>query len=90
MIFKKDSIFIGLCVGLLVPLLFYFLQRVLIPVLFGHSFSEASIQLFALVLNIPFLRYYLINLRYENAGKGVLFATFVYAFIWVYINQLGI
>ena len=28
-----------------------------------------------------------INLKFEKTGKGILFATFVYALIWVYFNQ---
>ena len=87
MIFKKDSALLGLLIGIFIPTIFYFLQREIIPILLGHSFSSSSMQLFSLVLNLPFFRYYLINLKYERTGKGILFATFIYGLIWVYINK---
>ena len=87
MIFKKDSAILGLVLGVCIPFLFYILEQNLIPLIIGRSFSEPSIQLFALILNLPVFRYYLVHLKYEKTGKGILFATFFYALIWVYINQ---
>ncbi len=87
MIFNKDSALFGLLLGFLIPVICYFIQDNLIPLLIGHSFSDKSMQLFALVINAPVLRYYLINLKYEATGKGILFITFIYAILWVYINQ---
>ena len=87
MIFKKDSAILGLFIGILIPVFFYFLQKEIIPLVLGRSFSNASMQLFALVLNLPFFRYYLMNLKYEKTGKGIFFATFIYALIWIFINQ---
>tara|TARA_B100001250_G_C19516518_1_gene664042 strand:- start:449 stop:721 length:273 start_codon:yes stop_codon:yes gene_type:complete len=87
MIFNKDSAFLGLFLGLIIPVIFYLIQATIIPVIIGHSFSNQSMQLFALILNAPILRYYLINLKYESTGKGILFVTFIYGLIWVYINQ---
>ena len=88
MIFKKDSAILGLLIGVIIPSVFYFLQQEIIPLVLGRSFSTASMQLFALVLNLPFFRYYLMSLQYEKTGKGILFATFIYGLIWVFINQL--
>ena len=87
MIFKKDSAILGLFIGILIPVFFYLLQKEIIPLVLGRSFSTASMQLFALVLNLPFFRYYLMNLKYEKTGKGIFFATFIYALIWIFINQ---
>jgi len=87
MIFKKDSAILGLFIGIVIPVFFYFLQKEIIPLVLGRSFSTASMQLFALVLNLPFFRYYLMNLKYEKTGKGIFFATFIYGLIWIFINQ---
>ena len=87
MIFKKDSPFLGLFLGLFIPMIFYFLQIYFLPILIGQSFSKPSMQLFALICNIPFFRYYLLNLKFERTGKGIFFATFVYALIWIYTNK---
>jgi len=87
MIFKIDSPILGLAIGILIPILFYYIQFYTIPILLGHTFSYASMQLFALMLNLPFFRFYIINLKYEKTAKGILFATFIYGLIWVYINK---
>lgn len=87
MIFKQDSPILGLCIGVFTPVIFYFGQNLVIPIILGKSFSSASMELFALVFNLPFFRYYIINLKYEKTAKGILFATFIYALIWVYINK---
>ena len=87
MIFKQDSPILGLCIGVVAPVIFYFGQNLVIPIILGKSFSSASMELFALVFNLPFFRYYIINLKYEQTAKGILFATFIYALIWVYINK---
>ena len=87
MIFKIDSPILGLAIGILIPILFYYIQFYTIPILLGHAFSSASMQLFALMLNLPFFRFYIINLKYEKTAKGILFATFIYGLIWVYINK---
>tara|TARA_B100000902_G_C27097429_1_gene807000 strand:- start:61 stop:333 length:273 start_codon:yes stop_codon:yes gene_type:complete len=87
MIFNKDSALLGLFLGFIIPVIFYLLQDMIIPIIIGRSFSNQSMQLFALIVNAPILRYYLINLKYEATGKGILFVTFIYGMIWVYINQ---
>ena len=87
MIFKKDSPFLGLFIGITAPIIFFYLQKNILHLILGFSFSSSSMELFALVLNLPFFRYYIINLKYEKTAKGILFATFIYAFIWVYVNK---
>ena len=88
MLFKKDSALLGLFLGVFVPIFFYNLQDLLIPLILGQSFEIQSMQLFALMFNLPFFRYYIININCEKTGKGILFATFIYAIIWIYINKL--
>lgn len=85
--FKQDSPFLGLFIGVFIPILFYYIQYYIIPIAMGSSFSSASMELFALVLNLPFFRYYIMSLKYEKTAKGILFATFVYGLIWVYLNK---
>ena len=77
----------GLPLGIIIPICFYFLEDNLLPMLFGLSFRSSSMELFALVMNLPIFRYYLMSLQYEKTAKGILFATFVYGLIWVYVNQ---
>ena len=85
--FRKDSPLLGLLLGLFIPIIFYFLQDMFIPLILSKSFDIQSMQLFALMFNLPFFRYYLMNLNCEKTGKGILFATFIYALIWVFIYK---
>ena len=66
MIFKKNSALLGLFLGFFIPIIVYVLQENIIPVIMGRGFSKQSMQLFALVVNVPFFRYYLIKLKYED------------------------
>ena len=87
MFFKKDSALIGFVIGVIIPIVFYFLQDLLIPFLLGNGFDIQSMQLFAIVANLGFFRYYLMNLNFEYTAKGIFFATFIYAVIWIYIYK---
>jgi len=87
MFFKQDSALIGLLIGVIIPIIFYFLQDFLIPIILGHGFEIQSMQLFAIVSNLGFFRYYIMNLNFEKTAKGIFFSTFIYALIWIYINK---
>ena len=64
--FRKDSPLLGLLLGLFIPIIFYFLQDMFIPLILGKSFDIQSMHLFALMFNLPFFRYYLMNLNCEK------------------------
>ena len=85
--FRKDSPLLGLLLGLFIPVIFYFLQDMFIQLMLGKYFDIQSMKLFALMFNLHFFRYYLMNLNFEKTGKGILFATFIYALIWVFIYK---
>ena len=51
MTFNKDSAWLGLFLGFIIPVIFYFLQDVIIPIIIGRSFSNQIMQLFALIVN---------------------------------------
>ena len=87
MFFKRDSALLGLFIGLVNPVVFYFLQDLIVPVILGSKFDIQSMQLFAVVANLIFFRYYIMNLKFEKTAKGVFFATFIYAVIWIYLNK---
>ena len=87
MFFKQDSALLGIVIGLLSPVGFYLLQDWIIPMILGSPFDRQSMHLFALVFNLVFFRYYIINLSCENTGKGIFVATFMYALIWIYVYK---
>ena len=83
MIFKKDSLLLGLVLGLIVPVVFWWLQAILFEYV-NLNIEDSSVKLFVLMFNLPVFRYYMINLKYDKTGKGVLFVTFIWAAIWVF------
>jgi len=83
MIFKKDSLLLGVVLGLIVPVVFWWLQAILFEYV-NLNIEDSSMKLFALMFNLPVFRYYMINLKYDKTGKGVLFVTFIWAVIWVF------
>lgn len=80
---RRDSIWLGLIIGILFP-------AILFGILFVISTSLAPegrdylIKLPTLILvsifpNLFTLRYYLVKLKYDRTGRGILLITFVYA-----------
>ena len=88
---KKDSILVGIGVGLVVPFVGYALLLELYDQLaaggvisdigLSESFRKRTIALLALCLNlIPFILY---NRRwYHNTMRGIVFPTVLYATLW--------
>ena len=86
---KMNSWFAGIFVGLSLPALIYFGGKFLIQTqgkTFAPSFDE-SFSLFAFAINGGFM--YLMNRKnMDKFGMGVIAATFVYIFIWVFKFQV--
>lgn len=82
-IFKNDSFLLGLILGIAAPwallgIIFgidYLLRQLLkMPILI----SSSTMQLFAIVANVLLIRYYMVNLKYDKTGRGLLILTFIY------------
>ena len=87
MIFKKDAVLLGVLLGVVIPVVFWWLQKLVFDFL-DFNVEDSSLKLFALMFNLPVFRYYMINLKYEKTGKGILFLTFIWAIIWVFDKGL--
>ncbi|MCF8218632.1 MAG: hypothetical protein K9I29_01315 [Bacteroidales bacterium] len=80
---KKDTFLLGIILGLLVPVVLYFI------IFYVNGFLEDSTgkdfltqnttMLISIVLNVFVLRYFLVNKNREKTGRGVLMATFAYS-----------
>lgn len=91
--FKKDNLWFGLAIGILLPLIVYYLfeafniytSRELLnkPVIIAKSTS----QLIALFFNVLVFRLYMLRWEMDYTGRGILMATFIYAIIFFYINK---
>jgi hypothetical protein len=80
---KRDSIYFGLLLGLITPLIgfaiLYFLLE-LAEMAFSIEWlnERPSIKLISIALNLLLIRFYFVRLKFENAGRGVLITTFAY------------
>ena len=87
---NKDSWFLGIVVGLVLPgALFgilYLLNRYLsIEYNNGRMYLRIStLMLIAIFANMFTLRYYLVKKKFDKTGRGILMVTFVFAFVFFY------
>ncbi len=90
--FKKDNIFIGLGLGILIPLVAFILLYLLFGQLesagmasgegFSPTFRQRTLAIVAICLNIiPFNIFQ--KRRFTQSMRGLAIATVVYAIIWV-------
>lgn len=90
-ILKKDSYWLGAILGIVVPGIIYVILHFLnlataskttgLPV-----FQESTVQILSIVINALMLRYYLVNLKADKTGRGILLVTFIFTiafFIWL-------
>jgi len=80
---KKDSMILGVIMGLLLPLITYFILNkgiFLTKEIFDlDSFiSNNKLMLISIFINLFTLRYYFVTLKYEKSGRGILLVTFIY------------
>ena len=80
---KSDQLWLGLVLGILLPLLVFGLlflvakyaapagKELLIPM--------STILLVSIFTNLFTMRYYLVKLKYDRTGRGILLVTFVLA-----------
>ncbi len=92
---KKDNWILGIALGILVPLIIY-------GIIFAamsqwgtidenlniYIVKESTMQLAGIFANMFTFRYYMVNLKYDKTGRGILLATFAYAGLFVYLHVL--
>ena len=85
-ILKKDSIILGIIIGLVCPaILFailYFLSRIFAPVGKDYLVQLPNIELISIFPNLFILRYYLVKLKLDKTGRGILLITFIFAILY--------
>ncbi len=77
-LFKKDDYLFGAVIGIVFPMISVCIIFIVLQ-LIGFKDVDQYIKyyLFSVVINILLIRYYLLNLKYEKTGKGMLLVTFV-------------
>ncbi len=88
--FKKDNLWLGVALGTALPIILY-LIILLIMKMIGttpagdYVLKQSSMVLLALFSNMITFRYYMINLKYDKTGRGILLVTFIFAAVYFYL-----
>lgn len=95
---RKDSYVMGVLMGVLIPaVLFALLFGILILLVHFYpnmlvnnpNLYKTIIPKFILISMIPsvfILRHYLLNLKYDKTGRGILISTFVLGLVFVIVQ----
>ena len=93
-ILKQDNLILGIIIGAVAPwILFsilYFLNIFLSKLILHDSkillLQTATVQLIAIVVNVFMMRQYMVKLKFDKTGRGILLLTFVYILAY-FIND---
>ncbi len=95
---RKDSYVLGVLIGIILPaVLFGILYGIFTIVVKANpdillnnpNIVKSLIPKFILIAMIPslfVLRHYLLNLKYDKTGRGIVIATFVLAIVFVIVQ----
>lgn len=84
--FKKDHILIGLIIGFALPFILLAISESIFRMqgmFLSPSFYE-NYSLFMIGLNGLLMRFFTVNKKQEQTGKGLIISTLLLAIIWVY------
>jgi len=90
---RQDSFWMGLILGLLIPAIIFGLFELIIYFL-PHQIRDSNVFtlqrliLISIIPNVLLLRYYLLKLKYDLTGRGILAITFVIGIIFAIIHFL--
>jgi RsiW-degrading membrane proteinase PrsW (M82 family) len=92
---RQDSFWMGLILGFLIPaiifgvleLVIYFLPH---EIMNANVFTLERLILICIIPNVLLLRYYLLKLKYDLTGRGILAITFIIGIIFAIIHFLPI
>ena len=90
---KKDNWALGIIMGLVVPMIVYGIVLTIVRT-YGvvdeirgiYMMKPSTMQLIGIFSNLFTFRYYMVNLKYDKTGRGILLATFIYAGVFFYMN----
>lgn len=83
--FKKDNLVLGLVLGAIIPIITYYIIKTGFE-LAGHSnmLREGTQYVVSLVGVVPVFRYYMVNLKADRTGRGMLLVMFAYAILYIW------
>jgi len=90
---RQDSFWMGLILGFLLPAIIFGVLKLIIfflpyKIVNAQVFSLERLILISIIPNVLLLRYYLLKLKYDLTGRGILAITFVIGIIFAIIHFL--
>lgn len=88
---RRDSLWMGILIGILCPALIFGLIELIIFII-GKNFERVAvieiqkILLLSVIPNLFILRHYLLKLKYDLTGRGILLATFLIAILFTILE----
>lgn len=88
---RKDSVWMGIFLGIVAPLLLFGLLRLILFFIEQKTgkIGVVSIQkllIISILPNLFILRYYLLKLKYDLTGRGIVTVTFIIAVIFAILE----
>lgn len=88
--FNKNSVWFGIMAGIILPLVVYGLLYGILHIVKVYSnsvpeFNENLLMLISPVINLFTIRYYFVNKKYDDTGRGILLVTFIYVIAYFVI-----
>ena len=89
--FRRDNIWMGLLLGLFVPAVLFGILYGIIAIIeyFAGNIAFVLMQkvlLLSIVPNLFLLRYYLLKLKYDLTGRGILLMTFILGILFIILE----
>ena len=85
---KKDSFWLGVILGVVLPAIVFGILYLILsysPSATTHH-QIAKLVVLGIVPNGLVLRYYLVNLKADKTGRGLIFVTFLLAIVFIIFN----
>lgn len=88
---RRDSLWMGVLIGILCPALIFGLIELIIFIIGKNLERMAVIEiqkilLLSVIPNLFILRHYLLKLKYDLTGRGILLATFLIAILFTILE----
>ena len=87
--FRRDNYLLGIGIAIVLPVITWLLIQGLTSLFVeknGAWFQNSTDQLLSVFANLIPLRYYLLKLKADKTGRGILLVTFALAMIYFYLN----
>jgi hypothetical protein len=90
---RQDSFWMGLLLGSFIPAILFGILKLIIyflphEILNANVFTLERLILISIIPNVLLLRYYLLKLKYDLTGRGILTITFVIGIVFAIIHFL--